>query len=136
MEQRDPQNEARLLYDPLFETPPDTVIRDKPGKGFFGKAVVRKTAFILTLLLFVGVTIALSFGSLTKDRFRYEETDGGYMLSECSTSSSDTVLTLDVVLAEDGTREPDKKVVAVREWALCCDEHVAIIFIGKDHGYI
>ena len=24
-----------LLYDPLFETPPDTVIRDTPGKGFF-----------------------------------------------------------------------------------------------------
>ncbi|MCR5484954.1 MAG: leucine-rich repeat domain-containing protein [Clostridiales bacterium] len=132
MAQSDPQNEELLLYDPLFETPPDTVIRDKEGKGFFGKAVVRKTVFIITLLIFVGVTIGLSFSSLTKERFHYEETDGGYMLSECSTTASDTVLTIDVVLSEDGTREPDKKVVAVRQWAFCCDENVSIIFIGRD----
>ena len=45
----------QLLYDPLFETPPATVIRDNPNKGFFGKAVVKKTVFVLVLLLFVGV---------------------------------------------------------------------------------
>ena len=28
------KKDGRLLYDPLFETPPDTVIRDTPGRGF------------------------------------------------------------------------------------------------------
>ena len=38
MENIDPSADGVLLYDPLFETPPDTVIRDTPGRGFWGKA--------------------------------------------------------------------------------------------------
>ena len=34
--------EGVLLYDPLFEHKPDTVIRDDPKKGFWGKAIVKK----------------------------------------------------------------------------------------------
>ncbi len=121
-----------LLYDPLFETPPDTVIRDTPGKGFFGKAPVKKAVFIIILSIFVGVSISLSFGSLTKDRFKYEETDDGYMLSEFNASKTDDVLTVDFVLSEDGTPQKDKTVTAVREWALCCNDYTSFILIGKD----
>ncbi len=124
--------EERLLYDPLFETPPDTVIRDTPGRGFIGKAPVKKAIFVIVLSIFVGVSIALSFGSLTKDRFKYEETDGGYMLSEFNASKTDTVLTVDCVLSEDGTPQKDKTVTAVREWALCCNDYTSFILIGKD----
>ena len=121
-----------LLYDPLFETPPDTVIRDTPGKGFFGKAVVKKTVFIAVLTLFVGVSIALSFHSLTKNRFYYEETEGGWMLTEFNAEKTDAVLEIGPVFDEDGSTEPGKTVVAVKPFAVCCNESTSFILIGKD----
>ena len=121
-----------LLYDPLFETPPDTVIRDTPGKGFFGKAVVKKTVFVAVLALFVGVSIALSFHSLTKSRFYYEETEGGWMLTEFNANKTDAVLEVGPVFAEDGSVEPGKTVVAVKQFAVCCNETTSFILIGKD----
>lgn len=124
--------DQELLYDPLFETPPDTVIRDTPGRGFFGKAVVKKTLFILILFLFVGASIALSFSSLSKDRFRYKETEDGWMLTEFNAGKTDAVLEIGPVFARDGSTEPGKTVTAVREFALCCNEYTSLIFIGKD----
>ena len=121
-----------LLYDPLFESPPDTVIRDTPGKGFFGKAVVKKTVFVAVLTLFVGVSIALSFHSLTKNRFYYEETEGGWMLTEFNAGKADAVLEIGPVFAEDGSVEPGKTVVAVESFAVCCNENTSFILIGKD----
>ena len=121
-----------LLYDPLFESPPDTVIRDTPGKGFFGKAVVKKKVFVAVLTLFVGVSIALSFHSLTKNRFYYEETEGGWMLTEFNAGKADAVLEIGPVFAEDGSVEPGKTVVAVESFAVCCNESTSFILIGKD----
>ncbi|MBQ9552261.1 MAG: leucine-rich repeat domain-containing protein [Clostridia bacterium] len=121
-----------LLYDPLFETPPDTVIRDTPGRGFFGKAVVKKAIFVLVLMLFVGVSIFLSFNSLAKARFHYEETDGGMMLSEFNANKVDPVLEVGPVFTADGTAKTDGKVVAVRSFAVCCNENTSFILIGKD----
>ncbi len=121
-----------LLYDPLFETPPDTVIHDTPGRGFFGKAAVKKTIFVLVLLLFVGVSIFLSFNSLAKARFHYEETDGGMMLSEFNANKVDPVLEIGPVFTEDGSPAADEKVVAVRPFAVCCNENTSFILIGKD----
>ena len=122
----------QLLYDPLFETPPDTVIRDTPGRGFFGKAVVKKAIFILVLLFFVGTSITLSFSSLTKAKFHYEETDGGVMLSEFNADKNDAVLEVGPVFSSDGKTLEDGKVVAVRKFAICCNETTSFILIGKD----
>ncbi|MBQ7540961.1 MAG: leucine-rich repeat domain-containing protein [Clostridia bacterium] len=132
MDTREAHGSETLLYDPLFETPPDTVIRDVPGRGFFGKAVVRKAVFILVLLLFVGGSITLSFGSLTKARFHYEQTDGGMMLSEYNAEKNDVVLEVGPVFSADGRAQTDGKVVAVRPFAVCCNETTAFILIGKD----
>ena len=123
---------GKLLYDPLFETPPDTVIRDTPGRGFFGKAVVKKTIFVLVLLLFVGVSIMLSFSSLTKARFHYEQADGGMMLSEFNANKGDTVLEVGPVFSADGSSREAGTVVSVRRFAVCCNEYTSIILIGKD----
>ena len=123
---------AELLYDPLFETPPDTVIRDKPGRGFWGKAVVRKTAFVLVLTLFVGVTIALSVNSLTKARFHYEETDGGWRLVEFNAAKTDAVLMADAVYDEDDVLQEGKTLTSIRTFAVCGNEYTSFIFVGKD----
>ena len=119
MYEHEPVPGEQLLYDPLFETPPDTVIRDTPGRGFFGKAVVKKAVFILVLLLFVGVSVTLSFSSLTKARFHYEETDGGMMLSEYNAAKGDVVLEVGPVFTQDGKAETEGTVVAVRSFAVC-----------------
>ncbi len=128
----EPKPGGQLLYDPLFETPPDTVIRDTPGRGFFGKAAVKKAIFVLVLMVFVGVSITLSFSSLAKAKFHYEETDSGMMLSEFVADKNDTVLEVGPVFSEDGKTTTEGTVVAVRSFALCCNETTAFIFIGKD----
>ena len=73
---------------------------------------------MLVLLLFVGVSIGLSLTSLTKAKFRYEETDGGMMLSEYIADKNDAVLEIGPVFSEDGSTQTDGRVVAVRRFAL------------------
>ncbi len=121
-----------LLYDPLFETPPDTVIRDTPGRGFWGKAPVKKALFVVVLTLFVGSSIVMSFRSLTKDRFQYEQTEDGWMLSEFNADKTDAVLEIGPVFDKDGQLVPDRTVTAVREFAVCGNEYTSVILIGKD----
>lgn len=132
MANTEPQATGPLLYDPLFETPPDTVIRDTPGRGFWGKAPVKKALFIIVLSLFVGCSIILSFRSLTKDRFRYEETDQGIQLTEFIADKTDTVLEVGPVFDKEGETVPGKTVTSVRQFAVCGNENTAIILIGKD----
>ena len=132
MAQNEPNADGALLYDPLFETPPDTVIRDTPGRGFWGKAPVKKALFTIVLTLFVGGSIVLSFRSLTKDRFRYEETDGGVMLTEFIAGKTDSVLEVGPVFDKDGQAVPGKTVTSVRRFAVCGNEYTSVILIGRD----
>lgn len=122
-------SDQTLLYDPLFAAKPDTVIRDTPGGGFFGKAIVKKTLFILVLLLFVGGAILLSFSSLSKERFEYAETQTGVMLSAYRAEKSDLVLPVDTAAGEAFSGRP---VTSVRQFAVCGDETTVFILIGKD----
>ena len=119
-----------LLYDPLFASPPDTVIRDTPGRGFFGKAAVKKALFILVLLVFVGGAIAVSFSSLSQDRLEYAETTGGAMLSAFRAGPDDAVLAIDTA-GEDAGALAGQPVTAVRQFAVCGNEVTAFILIGK-----
>ena len=119
-----------LLYDPLFASPPDTVISDTPGRGFFGKAAVKKALFILVLLVFVGGAIAVSFSSLSQDRLEYAETTGGAMLSAFRAGPDDAVLIVDTA-GEDAGALAGQPVTAVRQFAVCGNEVTAFILIGK-----
>ncbi len=132
MAQTESNTDGALLYDPLFETPPDTVIRDTPGRGFWGKAPVKKAIFIIVLTLFVGSSIVLSFRSLTKDRFRYKESDGDIMLTEFVAVKTDSVLEIGPVFDKDGQIVPGKSVTSVRRFAVCGNEYTSVILIGKD----
>ena len=124
------QNDV-LLYDPLFETPPDTVIRDTPGRGFFGKAAVKKAVFIIVLLIFVGGAIVLSFSSLSQDRLEYVTTDAGLMLSAFRADKTDYVFCIDTA-GEEAGEAAGQPVTAVRQFAVCGNEVTAFILIGKD----
>ncbi len=120
-----------LLYDPLFENPPDTVIRDTPGRGFFGKAAVKKAVFIIVLLIFVGGAIVLSFSSLSQPRLEYETTDAGLMLSAFRADKTDYVFTIDTA-GEEAGNAAGQPVTSVRQFAVCGNEVTVFILIGKD----
>lgn len=125
-------SEGKLLYDPLFAKKPDLKIKDDPTKGFFGKAIVRKTGFVIVLLIFVGLSLFFSFNSISKDLFAFEEKeDGSYMLDEYH-GGNRAFLSVDYVRGEDNVPDTSKPVTEVRRFAVCCDEFVNFIFIGKD----
>ena len=125
-------SEGKLLYDPLFDKKPDVKISDDPSKGFFGKAIVKKAAFIVMLVCFVGLSMFFSFNSISKDLFAFKENaDGTFMLDEYH-GGSRKVLTVDYVRNEQDVPDETKPVTTVRRFAVCCDESVNFIFIGKD----
>lgn len=125
-------SEGKLLYDPLFDKKPDVKIQDDPTKGFFGKAIVKKTAFIILLLCFVAISMFFSFNSIAKDLYAFvDNNDGTYMLDEYH-GGNRKALTVDFVRNEADVPDTAKPVSSVRRFAVCCDESVNFIFIGKD----
>ncbi len=125
-------SEGKLLYDPLFAKKPDLKITDDPSKGFFGKAIVKKIGFVILLLIFVSISIFFSFNSISKDLFAFtEKEDGTYMLDEYH-GGSRKYMTVDFVRDEANVADPAKPVTEVRRFAVCCDESVNFIFVGKD----
>ena len=125
-------SEGKLLYDPLFDKKPDVKIQDDPTKGFFGKAIVKKAGFVVLLLCFVGISMFFSFNSIAKDLYAFAENgDGTYMLDEYH-GGNRKVLEVDFVRSEEDVPDTTKPVTSVRRFAVCCDESVNFIFVGKD----
>ena len=121
-----------LLYDPVFAKKPPEGWEDSEKGGFFGKAATKKAIFVIFLVLAISLSLLLSFKSLSKKKYSYDEATGGYRLSEFNGTERDNILRIDAVVNEDGTKDPDKPVTAVRNYAVCCNETLDFIFIGKD----
>ncbi len=121
-----------LLYDPVFAKKPPEGWEDSEKGGFFGKAATKKAIFIIFLVLAISLSLLLSFKSLSKKKYSYDSVESGYMLSEFNGTDRDNILRIDAVVNEDGTADPDKPVTAVRNYAVCCNETLDFIFIGKD----
>ncbi|MBQ6268100.1 MAG: leucine-rich repeat protein [Clostridia bacterium] len=121
-----------LLYDPIFVKKPPEGWEDSEKGGFFGKAATKKTIFILFLVLAISFSLLLSFRSLSKKKYIYDEAGSGYCLSEFNGTDSDRCLRIDAVIDTDGSTDPQKPVTSVRNYAVCCNETLDFIFIGKD----
>lgn len=121
-----------LLYDPMFAKKPPEGWEDSEKGGIFGKAATKKAIFIVFLLLAIGGSLFFSFRSLSKDKYSYKKTDSGYQLSEFNGGENDRILFVEHVLGEDGTENPDMPVVSVRNYAVCCNEYLDFIIIGRD----
>ena len=120
-----------LLYDPVFAKKPPEGWEDSEKGGFFGKAVTKKAIFIIFLVLAISVSLFLSFRSLSKKKFSYDNVESGCRLSEFNGTDRDTVLRIDYMTDENGTAASDQPVTAVRNYAVCCNETLDFIFIGK-----
>lgn len=121
-----------LLYDPIFAKKPPEGWEDSEKGGFFGKAATKKAIFIIFLVLAITFSLILSFNSLSKKKYTYEETDNGYRLSEFNGTEKDNILVISHVINEDGSVDNEKPVTSVRNYALTCNETVDFIFIGKE----
>ncbi len=122
----------RLLYDPVFANKPPEGWEDSEKGGFFGKAGTKKAIFILFLVLAISVSLFFSFRSLSKKKFGYEKAGEGWRLSEFNGTDADNILNIVSVIDENGNADPEKPVTAVREYAVCCNETLDFIFIGRD----
>ncbi len=121
-----------LLYDPVFAKKPPEGWEDSEKGGFFGKAATKKAIFIIFLVLAISVSLFLSFRSLSKKKYSYDSVESGYRLSEFNGTDSDRILRIGAVVNEDGAADPEKPVTAVRNYAVCCNETLEFIFIGKN----
>ncbi len=123
-------SEGKLLYDPLFAKKPDTVLHDDPEKGLWGKTIVKKSAFIIGLAVFVSLSLFFSFNSVSKEKYKFVENGGGWLFSSYSGSDSDLVLKIDYVIDETGLKDSTKPVNEVRRFAVCCNEYLEYIYIS------
>jgi len=121
-----------LLYDPMFAKKPVLDWEDSKSGGFFGKSKTKKAIFVTVLVIAVGASLLLSFRSLSKKVYSYDDADGGYMLSEFSGGEKDNILSVDYVINEDGSVDMEKPIVAVRNYAITCNETLDFIFIGAN----
>ncbi len=120
-----------LLYDPVFAKKPPEGWEDSEKGGVFGKAATKKAIFIVFLVLAIGLSLLLSFRSLSKKEYAYDTVESGYRLSEYSDAGR-SVLSVVSVVGDNGVADPAKPVTAVRKYAVCCNETLDFIFIGKD----
>ena len=93
---------------------------------------VKKLVFIVILAVCISISLFFSFSSLTKDKYQFENTDGGYIFSEFNGGKDDVCLDIEFVTDKDGVRQGNTPVTAVREFAVCCNEYLEYIYIGKD----
>lgn len=125
--------DGELLYDPMFDGKVVTDWTDSEKGGFFGKAIFKKTAFILVLIIAIAGSLFFSFSSLSKDRFEFDEADGnGYKLSAFHGQKTDTVLSIDFVRDDSNTPDTSKPVTQVRKFTSTGNDTLQFIFIGKD----
>ena len=122
----------RLLYDPMFAHKPPDGWADSEKGGFLGKGKTKKTMFIIVLVIAVASSLFLSFKSLSKKVYSYDATDDGYRLSEFNGTEKHNILSVDYVINDDGSVDREKPVVAVRNYAISCNETLDFIFIGAN----
>lgn len=131
-----PISERELLYDPMFEKKPITLLQNDPSKGIFGNIIVKKAAFIIVLIFFISLSMYFSFRTVSKDVYTYEENgtlkDGtaAYVLSEYH-GDSKQVLILDYVRDEKDIPDETKPVNEVGRYAVNCNESLTFVYISE-----
>lgn len=131
-----PISQQTLLYDPMFASDPNLIIKNNPDKGFFGKIIVKKILFILVLVFFISISMYFSFRTVSKDVYTYKEngafSDGTvtYALTEYY-GDSRTVLVLDYVRDEKDNPDNTKPVTEIGRFAVNCNESLTFVYISE-----
>lgn len=96
-------------------------------------AKLKKTVFIIVLLLAIGLAMYFSIRTVHTDEYEYELlADGTYMLVSFSNTGDTTDIVVDYVVdLETGEKDYTKVVSAIDEYAFNCDEYLISITIGE-----
>ena len=95
----------------------------------------KKVLFALLLFVCIGIALYFSFNALSLDSYEYEEKDGGWQLSGFHNDGSVTELKIEYAMVKKGvdwTEDTSRSITSIRQYAVCCDEYIETIFIGKD----
>lgn len=104
----------------------------------------KKILFIVLLAIFVGASVWLTFNTISRPTYEYEELTNvagseidGWSFVGFNGNSNTAVVNIDYVRDENGNN-PDKTrpIVAVDSFTFVSDEYVQYIYIGKDVQYI
>lgn len=107
-------------------------------------SLTKKIIFIISLVLFVGTSVWLSFNTITRPTYEFEEltdvadTDvDGWTFIGFNGNQYTEVVNIDFVRDKNG-ENPDetKPIVAVDEFTFVSDEYVKYIYIGESVKYI
>ncbi len=112
---------------------------NKPYKFF----TLKKIIFIVTIVIAVGLSCYFSILAIANaDTFTYEQNaDGTYCLTKFSNTGEMTEIHIDYLTTVTydqiegkytSTTDTSKKVTAVREYSLNCDNNIKTIYIGAD----
>lgn len=133
MDEKEKISDQKLLYDPMFAQKPVLDWTDSKKGGIFGKSIVKKTLFIIVLLIAIGGALFFSFNSISKNIYEYEPLDNGtYMLTSFSGQKNNTVLSIDYVRNDASQPDTSKPVTAVKKYTATGNDTLQFIFIGKD----
>ncbi len=106
---------------------------------------IKKVIFALVIIVAVSLSMYFSVRTVQSDTFEYKELESGYQLDKFSNTGYITELDIDYVMKvvydennPDVTtnftlqKDTSKPIIAIREYALNCDEKVKVINIGAD----
>ena len=99
-----------------------------------------KVLFILLMIVAIGASLYFSFNAISLSMYEYAETEDGWQLSGFHNDNTVKSIRIDYVMEKRSstTWEADtsRPITSIREYALCCDNDIEEIFIGKDVAYI
>ncbi len=107
-------------------------------------SLLKKTVFILLLVVFVGTSVFLSFNTVVRPTYEFEEltdiggTDvDGWAFIGFNGNQNTQVVNIDFVRDKDGNNPDETKpIVAVDEYTFVSDENVKYIYISDTVQYI
>lgn len=105
----------------------------------------KKIVFVVVLVLFIALSLSITFFSIARDTFEYRNRENidkieglnGWEFYGFNGNPDTPEIYIDYVRNDKGENpEPDKPVVAVGNFTVVSDEYVQFIHIGKDVRYI
>lgn len=94
-----------------------------------------KVVFMIVLLACIGASLYFSFNALSLDTFEFSETENGWELTGFHNDGTTKEIVIDYVMIKKGVKwEKDfsRPVTSIRQYALCCDNTIEKITVGKN----
>lgn len=100
---------------------------------------VWKAVFLIVLIACIGASLYFSFNALSLDTYEFSETEDGWQLTGFHNDGTTKEIVVDYVLVKNGIhweKDETRPIVSIKKFALCCDNTIEKITIGKSVSVI